>query len=60
VIKEVLSPSIIKMEERATTGVDSHQAAENQALREVELPAKCHNSNTREKTQFLISPMFHK
>ena len=49
------------MEEEATTGVDSQQATENQAMLEVELPAKCHHSNKMVKrTQFLISLMFHK
>ncbi len=37
------------IEEKAATGVDPQQATENQAMLEVELPAKCRHSNKRVK-----------
>ena len=36
----------INMEVRATTGVDSHQVTENQALLKAELPVELHHSNS--------------
>jgi hypothetical protein len=42
------------MEEKATADVDSYQATENQALLEVELPAKCRHSIKRVKKDTVL------
>ena len=47
-----------EMEERATTGVDSHQAIENQALLEANSQQSVTTVTLGKKTQFLLSLMF--